>query len=110
MGRFFSFVLILSGVSACGDNITPPQNRPASPAGAPGDNLGTLPAFSPYVCGESTWTNVVLPDPASHVSVVALPTAGSQVAAPNSAAVVAVPIAGGALTGFTIDARMDAIG
>jgi len=97
MGRFSTIVLLLA---ACGDNgspgvsVNPPggvdTNQPAGP--------GTPTAlYAPQVCGDLSWTTNAT-NTALDVSVV-----------PRSfgAQVLAVPLAGGTMTGYSLDKSMN---
>lgn len=94
MGRFFASVLFLA---ACGDNSdldlsgNPDQVEP-------GDNGTVAARYQPAVCGVMAWDNVGL-DAAQDVSVTARPNGG--------ATFFSAPLAGGSLTGFQLDPRMN---
>src|SRR5262249_20610505 len=60
--------------------------------------INPLPRTFPMVCGAATWTTSIAADPAMHISVTPRP---------YGAVVLAVPRAGGTMTGFAIDDRMD---
>jgi hypothetical protein len=73
----------------------------------PGGALGTTQRFAPEVCGVREWTTLIAADPAMDISVIGnLSVAG----APSGATVLAVPRAGGTITGFSIDDRMNVVG
>jgi hypothetical protein len=98
MGRFLSLALVLA---ACGDNlgsdITGPDPTGQDPVGTQttgGDD--STARFVPAVCSALTWSsNITTTD-------MDLAVAGRQ----EGAAVVAVPLDGGAVSGFTLDTRM----
>src|SRR5512140_3542800 len=94
MGRFFASILFLA---ACGDNL---QEGPGThdPGGTnTGGGLTPSPRTEPEVCGFAQWTTPPAADPAMVVSIVHRP---------YGATVLAVPQAGGTMTGFAVDDRM----
>ena len=99
MGRFSSVLVLL--LAACGDNVAPEGVGPG-PADEvdPSGNATDIPRYVPSVCGVQTWNTSVFADPGMNVSVV-----------PHSsgAAVLATPRAGGLVTGFVLDDRMQMI-
>jgi hypothetical protein len=95
MGRFLASLLIV--VAACGDNLEPGQT-PGPNGTNTGPDLNPLPHTYPEICGYAQWTTVIAADPMMQVSVVKRL---------YGADVLAVPRAGGTLTGFAIDDRMD---
>jgi hypothetical protein len=96
MGRLLAAVLLLS--AACGDNLSgdPGQKQPGlgDPAGTP------VPAqrWVPEVCGAREFTTLAATDPATDLALA--PT-------PLGTAVLTVPRAGGTVTGFAFDDRMN---
>lgn len=97
MGRFSVIVLFLA---ACGDNGSPGVS--VSPPGGvntnqPGGAGVPTPLYAPQVCGELSWTTNAR-NTAIDVSVV-----------PRSfgAQVLAVPLAGGSMTGYSLDKAMN---
>ena len=98
MGRFSTIVLLLA--AACGDNsnqpvsVTPPGGVDTTQPGGAGT---PTPLYAPQVCGDLSWTTNAR-NTAVDVSVVPRPF-GAQV--------LAVPLAGGALTGYSLDKHMD---
>jgi hypothetical protein len=100
MGRFSSLVVLL--LAACGDNLVDGGTSPVPIDDVdPSGNASELPRYVPSVCGVQTWsTNVTGGDAGMNVSVA--PRA-------DGAVVLATPRAGGLLTGFVLDTRMNMV-
>ena len=97
MGRFSAIVLVLA--AACGDNLSPEDNGPGQKDQIdPNGNATAVPRYVPSVCGVQTWSPNTVGDPSLNVSVAARP---------DGAVVLAAPRAGGTLTGFVLDTRMN---
>jgi hypothetical protein len=97
MGRFSAIVLVLS---ACGDNIGPPASVTSPhPQDTNQPNAVGVPSpiYAPQLCGDLSWTTNSR-DTAIDVSVVPRPF-GAQV--------LTVPLAGGAIAGYSLDKQMD---
>lgn len=93
MGRFWLSALLLG---ACGDNVST-LDLPDDTVD-PGANGSPVARYSPSVCSVMAWDSIGL-DAAQDVSVAARPGGG--------ATFVATPTAGGFLTGFQLNARMN---
>jgi len=97
MGRFSAIVFFLA---ACGDNsnqpvsVTPPGGVDTTQPGGAGTPTAL---YAPQVCGELSWTTNAR-NTAVDVSVVPRPF-GAQV--------LAVPLAGGTMSGYSLDKAMD---
>lgn len=96
MGRLAASLFLLLG--ACGDNLGDGSKELPDPNLDPGAIGTPTPRFTPEVCGVMSWDQVGL-DAAQDVSVAARSGGG--------ATVFATPLAGGAITGFQLDPRMN---
>ena len=98
MGRLCALFLVVAG---CGDNM-PGRTAPGTDGadfGGVGDPTPVQPVqFTASVCGLQTWTPTVAQSAPDSLLLVA--------PGPTGAAVVAMPVKGGAMSGFTVDDRM----
>jgi hypothetical protein len=97
MGRFSWLVLGL--LAACGDNTISSGDEPDDDFQPTGEVGVVAPRYVPTVCDATSWTTNIGGDLATNVSVVA----GRS----NGATLLAVPVGGGAMTGFVLDPSMN---
>ena len=99
MGRFSSVFLLL--LAACGDNVVGDGAGPYPVDDVdPSGNATATPRYVPSVCGAQSWTTNITGDLSMNVSVASRA---------DGAAVLATPRAGGSLTGFVLDTRMNMV-